>query len=254
MGKVKDTQLFMLIRNYLEIYLPVHRHAGENTVRSYRTGINQYLDFVSQNKGISRFSITAAMFNYDLVSEYLQWLANNRQVSTATCNNRMAVIRAFISYASACKPEYIDLKSRLGTIKGKKNDTFGKVDYMSEAAVKALMEAPDVSTTAGLQDQFMMVMMYDTGARIQEILGLRLCDLKIDKTSTATIHGKGNKIRVVPLMPETVKHLKKYLSVMHADERMHSETYLFFTRHKGQKAQMCDDTARFRIQRHVTTA
>ena len=46
----------------------------------------------------------------------------------------------------------------------------------------------------------------------------------------------------------------KYLSVMHADERMHSETYLFFTRHKGQKAQMCDDTARFRIQRHVTTA
>ena len=61
MGKVKDTQLFMLIRNYLEIYLPVHRHAGENTARSYRTGINQYLDFVSQNKGISRFSITAAM-------------------------------------------------------------------------------------------------------------------------------------------------------------------------------------------------
>ena len=179
MGKVKDTQLFMLIRNYLEIYLPVHRHAGENTVRSYRTGINQYLDFVSQNKGISRFSITAAMFNYDLVSEYLQWLANNRQVSTATCNNRLAVIRAFISYASACKPEYIDLKSRLGTIKGKKNDTFGKVDYMSEAAVKALMEAPDVSTTAGLQDQFMMVMMYDTGARIQEILGRALhCELR----------------------------------------------------------------------------
>ncbi len=254
MGKVKDTQLFMLIRNFLEIYLPVHRHAGVNTVRSYRTGINQYLDFVSRNKGISRFSITAAMFNYDLVSEYLQWLVNDRKVSTATCNNRLAVIRAFISYASACKPEYIDLKSRLGTIKGKKNDTFGKVDYMSEAAVKALMETPDVSTIAGLQDQFMMVMLYDTGARIQEILSLRLCDLKIDKTPTATIHGKGNKIRVVPLMPETVKHLKKYLSVMHADENMYSETYLFFTRHKGQKVQMCDDTARFRIQRHVAAA
>lgn len=254
MGKVKDAQLFMLIRNFLEIYLPTYRHAGENTVKSYRTGLNQYLDYVSSKKQISRFAVTGAMFSYDMVTEYLHWLSVDRKVSSATCNNRLAVIRAFISYASACKPEYIDLKSRLSQIKGKKNDQFGKVDYMSEAAVKALMEAPDVSTTAGLTDQFMMVMLYDTGARIQEILSLRLCDLKIDKTPTAIIHGKGGKTRIVPLMPETVKHLKKYLSVLHPDEHMHSESYLFFTRHKGQKVQMCDDTARYRIQRYVAAA
>ena len=254
MGKVKDAQLFMLIRNFLEIYLPTYRHAGENTVKSYRTGLNQYLDYVSSKKQISRFAVTGAMFSYDMVTEYLHWLSVDRKVSSATCNNRLAVIRAFISYASACKPEYIDLKSRLSQIKGKKNDQFGKVDYMSEAAVKALMEAPDVSTTAGLTDQFMMVMLYDTGARIQEILSLRLCDLKIDKTPTAIIHGKGGKTRIVPLMPETVKHLKKYLSVLHPDEHMHSESYLFFTRHKGQKVQMCDDTARYRIQRYAAAA
>ncbi len=254
MGKVKDAQLFMLIRNFLEIYLPTYRHAGENTVKSYRTGLNQYLDYVSSKKQISRFAVTGAMFSYDMVTEYLHWLSVDRKVSSATCNNRLAVIRAFISYASACKPEYIDLKSRLSQIKGKKNDQFGKVDYMSEAAVKALMEAPDVSTTAGLTDQFMMVMLYDTGARIQEILSLRLCDLKIDKTPTAIIHGKGGKTRIVPLMPETVKHLKKYLSVLHPDEHIHSESYLFFTRHKGRKVQMCDDTARYRIQRYAATA
>ena len=254
MGKVKDAQLFMLIRNFLEIYLPTYRHAGENTVKSYRTGLNQYLDYVSSKKQISRFAVTGAMFSYDMVTEYLHWLSVDRKVSSATCNNRLAVIRAFISYASACKPEYIDLKSRLSQIKRKKNDQFGKVDYMSEAAVKALMDAPDVSTTAGLTDQFMMVMLYDTGARIQEILSLRLCDLKIDKTPTAIIHGKGGKTRIVPLMPETVKHLKKYLSVLHPDEHMHSESYLFFTRHKGQKVQMCDDTARYRIQRYAAAA
>ena len=254
MGKVKDEQLFMLIRNFLEIYLPTYRHAGENTIKSYRIGLNQYLDYVSSKKEISRFAVTAAMFSYDMVTEYLHWLAVDRRASSATCNNRLAVIRAFISYASACKPEYIDLKSRLSQIKGKKNNHFGKVDYMSEAAVKALMEAPDISTIAGLTDQFMMVMLYDTGARIQEILSLRLCDLKIDKTPTATIHGKGNKIRVVPLMPETVKHLNKYLSAMHPDEHMHSESYLFFTRRKGKKVQMCDDTARYRIQRHIDLA
>ena len=254
MGRVKDEQLFMLIRNFLEVYLPVYRNAGENTVKTYRAGLSQYLDYISSTKKISRYAVTASMFNYDMVSEYLQWLSTERALSSATCNNRLAVIRAFISYASACKPEYIDLKIRLSKIKSKKNDQFGKVDYMTEAAVKALMEAPDTSNPGGLKDQFMMVMLYDTGTRIQELLSLRLCDLKIDKTPTAIIHGKGNKIRVVPLMPETVKHLKNYLSVWHPDENMISESYLFYTKHYGKKEKMCDDTARYRIQQYVAVA
>lgn len=254
MGKVKDAQLFMLIRNFLEVYLPVYRGASINTVNTYRTGLNQYLDFVSSARGISRYAVTGAMFSYDMVTEYLRWLTEEKKLSPATCNNRLAVIRAFITYASACKPEYIDLKSRLGMIKSKKNDNFGKVEYMSEAAVKALMEAPDTTTRTGLQDQFMMVLLYDTGARIQEILNLKLCDFKIDKTPTVKIHGKGNKIRIVPLMAETVKHLKNYLAAMHPDENMFSDCYLFFTVRHGQKGPMCDDTARYRIQKYVPAA
>ena len=119
MGRVKDEQLFMLIRNFLEVYLPVYRNAGENTVKTYRAGLSQYLDYISSTKKISRYAVTASMFNYDMVSEYLQWLSTERALSSATCNNRLAVIRAFISYASACKPEYIDLKSRLSKIKSK---------------------------------------------------------------------------------------------------------------------------------------
>ena len=71
MGKVKDAQLFMLMRNFLEVYLPAYRGAGANTVNTYRTGLNQYLDFVSSTRGISRYAVTAAMFSFDLVSEYL---------------------------------------------------------------------------------------------------------------------------------------------------------------------------------------
>ncbi len=138
MGKVKDEQLFMLIRNFLEVYLPIYRGASTNTVNTYRTGLNQYLDFISGTCGISRYAVTAAMFSYELVTEYLHWLTTEKNLSPATCNNRLAVIRAFITYASACKPEYIALKSRLGMIKSKKNDNFGKVDYMSEAAVLRL--------------------------------------------------------------------------------------------------------------------
>ena len=78
MGKVKDEQLFMLIRNFLEIYLPTYRHAGENTVKSYRTGLNQYLDYVSSKKQISRFAVTGAMFSYDMVTEYLPIMSSTK--------------------------------------------------------------------------------------------------------------------------------------------------------------------------------
>ena len=196
MGKVKDALLFTLIRNFLEVYLPVHRGAGANTVNTYRAGLNQYLDFVADKQGISRYAVTASMFSYEMVTEYLQYLTAERKLSPATCNNRLAVIRAFITYASACKPEYIDLKNRLGKIKSKKNDNFGKVDYMSEAAVKALMEAPDTSTNIGLQDQLLMILLYDTGARIQEVLHLKLCDFKLDKTPTVILHGKGSYLPI----------------------------------------------------------
>lgn len=254
MGKVKDALLFTLIRNFLEVYLPVHRGAGVNTVNTYRAGLNQYLDFVAGKQGISRYAVTASMFSYEMVTEYLQYFTAERRLSPATCNNRLAVIRAFSTYASACKPEYVDFKNRLGKFKSKKIGNFGKVDYMSEAAVKALMEAPNATTKAGLQDQVLMILLYDTGARIQENLNLKLCDFKLDKTPTVRLHGKGDKIRIVPLMPETVKHLKNYLSVWHLNESTSSTCWLFFTVRHAQERPMCDDTARYRIQKYVVPA
>ena len=254
MGKVKDTTLFLLIRNYLEVYLPTYRKCSGNTILSYRAGLNQYLDFVSQRNGISRYAVTASMFSYEMVTEYLQWLVEEKHASPATCNNRLAVIRAFISYASACKPEYIDLMQRLTVIKGRKNETFGRVDYMSESAVKALLEAPDCSTIRGLTDQFMMIMLYDTGARIQELLDLKICDIQLGTTPTVKLHGKGDKTRIIPLMSETVKHLKNYMRAAHPNESTASHAYLFYTTRNGRKGTVCDDTARYRIQKYVKAA
>lgn len=123
---------------------------------------------------------------------------------------------------------------------------------MSEAAVKALLEAPDTSTKMGLRDQFLMI--YDTGARNQEALDVKICDLRIDKTPTVTLHGKGDKIRVVPLMKDTVKHLHNYMAVFHKGETWLSSEWLFYVERKGTRSAMCDDTARLRIQKYAELA
>ncbi len=125
---------------------------------------------------------------------------------------------------------------------------------MTEKAVEALLKEPDTRTAIGLRDQMIMVMLYDTGARIQEALGIRLCDLRLDRTPTAQLFGKGRKIRTVPLMANTVGKLKNYISVFHKRESMLSEKPLFYVERKGQLQSICDDTVRIRIRKYADAA
>lgn len=172
MGKIKDPQLFLLIKNFLLVYLPVQRKLSGNTVTTYRTVLNQFLAHVAGAEGIPVMAVTFDMVNAGSVNAYLDSLTGDRGLSSSTRNNRLAVLRAFVSYAAACRPEYISLSGELSAIKVRKSDRFAKVDYMTEKAVEALLKEPDTRTAIGLRDQMIMVMLYDTGARIQEVLGI----------------------------------------------------------------------------------
>ena len=105
MGKVKDEQLFSLLRDFLLIYLPNQRHASSNTVKAYRTAWNQLLKYIAEQKKISMMSVTFEMIRYEMVLAYLDWLSEEKGIGPATRNNRLAAIRAFITYASACRPK-----------------------------------------------------------------------------------------------------------------------------------------------------
>lgn len=254
MGKVKDAQLFLLIKNFLLVYLPVQRKVSANTVTTYRTVLNQFLAYVAGSQGIPVTSVTFDMISAETVNGYLDSLTVGRELSASTRNNRLAAIRAFISYVSACRPEYISLSGKLSAIKIQKSDRFAKVDYMTEKAVEALLMEPDTRTPIGLRDQMIMVMLYDTGGRIQEVLGIRLCDLRLDKTPTARLFGKGRKVRTVPLMSNTVEKAKNYIRLFHAGQSMLSEEPLFYVERKGQRHPICDDTVRTRIQIYADNA
>lgn len=254
MARVKDELFFTLIKNFLLVYLPTQMKSSPNTVKAYRTAWNQFLKFISERKKVPLAKVTLEMLDYDSINEYLDWLTVEKEMKPATRNNRLAAIRAFFGYAAACKPEYMERCSHLSAIRTQKDDPFHKVDYMSEEAVKALMEAPDPSIPIERRDQFLMILLYDTGARIQELLDLRLCDLRLSGTPTVILHGKGGKVRTVPLMKETVAHVRNYLSIFHPALSEESKEYLFYVERKGVRNQMCDDTARLRLQKYVPRA
>ena len=163
MGKVKDEQLFTLLRDFLLVYLPNQRKASSNTVKAYRTALNQFLKYTAGQKNLSVLSVTSGMVKYEMVKSYLDWLSAEKNAAPATRNNRLAAIRAFISYAAACRPEYISIASGLAAIGIQKNDRFAKVDYMTEEAVKTLLAEPDTRTEIGVRDQFLMIFLFAMG-------------------------------------------------------------------------------------------
>ena len=121
-AKLRDEKLFKLIRNYLLVYLPVQREASAHTVTDYRTVLSQCLSFAAEKNGIKLNAVTFEMFNRENVDAYLDYFTAEKGFSTATRNNRLSAIRAFVSYASACYPEYMAMESELFTITAQKDE------------------------------------------------------------------------------------------------------------------------------------
>ena len=253
--KPTDERLFMLIKNWLSVYLPVERKASPCTIANYKQALNQFLAYLSEVKKVKLSAVSFDMMTAESLNAYLNHLQSEKNCTRSTRNNRLAAIRAFISYASACSPEYVATALEVAKIKTQKDDPFSKVAYLTENAVKAILAAPDCSTAKGRRDYVMLTVLYDTGARISELLALRLCDLRLNVTTpSATLFGKGGVIRTVPLMKETVSVLQKYLAEFHPDKPMTLCEPLFFASHKDGHRTMCAQAVRARMEKYRAIA
>ena len=161
MGRIKDEAFFQMVHDYLKIYLPNQMCASSNTVRAYRTALDQLIGYAASASGISISEVTFGLLDSGMVSGYLDWLVAEKGCSASTRNHRFACIRSFFRYAAAANPENIVLLAGLDRIPRQKQEKFSGVDYMSETAVKALLEQPDTKTRRGVRDQFFMILMYD---------------------------------------------------------------------------------------------
>ena len=253
--KPTDETLFLLIHNWLKIYLPTERAASPNTISSYRDALNQYLTFLAKRNGVTLAAVTFEMMCSESLNAFLDHLQNDLNLSKATRNSRLAALRAFIQYASGCKPEYISTAMDVAKIKSQRDDPFSKVEYLTESAAKAILATPDISTKIGRRDRTILVMLYDTGARISGLLGIRLADLRMDSTApTVTVVEKGNVRRTIPISKETMPILKQYIAEFHKGVPITSTALLFYVEHKTGQQRVCANTIRRRIDKYVIEA
>jgi site-specific recombinase XerD len=203
------------------------------------------VDFIKVLKRIPLQDVTFEMLTIETVTAYLDYIENERGCSIPTRNTRLAAIKAFLEYSADRDITTTVVLNNIKKVPMKKPDNVTVIEYMSMAAITAIVEQTDVTSPKGLRDKVFMILLYDTGARIQEMIDIRLCDLRLGKTSTVLLHGKGRKIRSVPLMERTVQHLRKYLSVFHNDTSLLAEVPLFYSDIHGHRNPLSDRRIRY---------
>ncbi len=246
MKRLKDETFFRLLRSFLTVYLPQQRMCSANTVKSCREAFNLLFSFLEMRKSIALFDVSFELLDAPVIQEFLTWLETERHCAASTINQRLACIRSFFNYAGKMEFSLLEHQNELRKISLKKSAASQSVEFLSENALKSVLEAPDVKIPKGFRDMFHMILLYDTGARNQELLDLRLKDIDLaPKRGMIRVTGKGNKQRLIPIMEKTVEHCKKYLNIFHRSEP-DSNQYLLYTIRQGEKRQMsADNVARF---------
>lgn len=198
-----------LLTSFFSKYLPGQRGLSSNTVKAYRDTFVLFIRYLISQKHIRLEKFCMEQFNSGLVEQFLEWLENDRGNAVSTRNNRLAGIHAFAKYAVTKKPEVLETLNEVFDIRAKKTTSKLPV-YLSIEELKYILSKPDTSKPQGIRDLALLSVLYDSGARVQELIDVKWRDLRLEIPATLVLTGKGNKSRLIPLMPDTAKIILSY--------------------------------------------
>ncbi|MGA2261519.1 MAG: tyrosine-type recombinase/integrase [Acidobacteriota bacterium] len=203
--------LAQAMRQFFADHLPRVRGMSPHTLHSYRDTFKLLLRFASSQKKQDVTLLGLDDIGPNEVLGFLQHLEDDRHNTPATRNVRLSAIHSFFRYLATGHPEQIEQCQRVLSIPFKRAHT-RSVEYLEYHEVEAVLAAIDRAATRGRRDYVLFATMFNTGARVQEILDLRPRDLQLDKPFHARLVGKGRKERLCPLLPATAELLRAFLS------------------------------------------
>ncbi len=203
-----------MIANYMKRffshYLPVQKGLSINTIWAYRDAIKLLLCYAADTLRKSADELNVEEIEESLVLAFLDHLENDRNCTPRTRNARLAAIRVFFSYIVREEPVLALQCQRIRTIPLKRTE-YKTVAYLEEQEMQAVLDAVNVDSRTGIRDRALLLLLYNTGARVSEIVGIKAADLHLQGAAYVTLIGKGKKHRSCPLWPETAQALQAYL-------------------------------------------
>lgn len=212
-----------LLQSFLTDYIISECNYSLNTKASYSTTFYLLIGFLNKAYKIRSNDITFNNLTKEIIIEFLDYLENDRNTTISTRNQRLASIKSFFKYVQYNEPSLFDLCSQILSIKNKKVPT-KMISYFTEDEIKFIIDY--FNKENNLKYLTLICVLYETGARVQELINIKIKDISLTDNASITLYGKRNKVRIVPISNELVKLLNKYFKQIYFD---YGEGLLFYS-------------------------
>jgi site-specific recombinase XerD len=219
------------VHGFFGEYVPELRGLSRHTLLSYRDTLVLLLRFLARCRNTDPASLDMEAISPDSVLAFLNYLEQERHNKISSRNVRLAAIHAFFRYVAIQAPERIEQAQRILSIPFKRTGTC-LIDYPGYEEVNAVLTSIDRTTRDGRRDYALLALMFNTGARVQEIVDLGARDLQLDSPFQVKLMGKGSKTRICPLWPQTAQVLKQFVLEIQLDMR---STAAVFCNQRGER-------------------
>lgn len=217
-----------LLQAFLTDYIISECNCSFNTKSSYSTTFYLLIEFLFKKYKIKSNEITFDNLNKEIVIEFLDYLENERKNSILTRNQRLASLKSFFKYVQYNEPSLFDLCTQILSIKNKKVPN-KMISYFTEEEIKIIINY--LNKENNLKYLTLLCVLYETGARVNELINIKIEDIVLSDNASITLYGKRNKIRIVPISQELVKLLNKYFKNQYFD---YGEGLLFYSKNHKQ--------------------
>lgn len=233
MKKMTKKTFSEMLETFFRTYMPGELGLSSNTIRSYRDTFIQFILYMDKIRKVSPDKIKFDNFTKEEILLFLKWLEESNGNSTNTRNQRLGAIKSFCKFIMYRCPEHISQCKDIIDIRTKKQikDT---IKYISIEEIACLLSQINTRHKQGRRDLVLISLLYNTGARVQEIIDLTPSSLRLDNPATVELLGKGNKKRIVPLEAPIARLVEGYMREQGLFHISKSEHPLFFnTRHEA---------------------
>lgn len=199
--------------DYLETYLRKQCSRSIHTVEGYRDSLTVFRKFITDFKNIriTGFYITGC--TYEMIMQFIEYL-RERGTKPATINRHLAAIRGYLKYVADCDITFQSVYISVCSVSNQKVPKTIKL-VLDDDMIRLIFSLPK-NNKKGIRNLTMLIMLYETAIRLDELLSIRVEDIKIKSgTPYILIHGKGDKERIVVLSSSAATHLNNYINICH---------------------------------------
>lgn len=235
-----EADFWGMARSFLHSYCPKVRGLSYKTVEAYRISLESFVSYLGECDGAFGAEVTFDLVDRAHLKGWIAWMSGEREHAPKTVGLRLTAMRSFLKY---CAAENATLQTIYQTAKSIKGPTPPKkpIEYLEDEELSSVLAANDGSTAKSRRNRAMLIMLYESAARVSELTGMTLGDVAFAKPAHVTVIGKGNKARVIPIGDKCAAHLREYAAEFHSGRKPDLSRPLFYSLHNGIPCALSED-------------